>query len=245
MNLLLKKRSLLERLVSGGKHKRGTQKISEFLEKHWNSIVCFFGISAFCYFLKKSGLAASFLNKMKWRRYEEPEIDPPPPGTPLLEDLGPGGIIEHSGLFLGHSRVAELHGDGIFQEVSLTRFLNGDEKDKDNPRCGKRIFAACDRESHRPLVMETSVEFAKAQIGKQTKYNIIANNCHRFTASCILRKLQKTMGRKELFMKGTYSIACLEDVIVEELNGGKPICWLSVRRRMPDFDFTVSSEKLG
>ena len=245
MNLSLKKRSLLERLVSGGKCKRDTGKIREFLEKRWKWIVYFFGISAFCYFLKKSGLAASFLNKMKWRRYEEPEIDPPPPGTPLLEDLGPGGLIEHSGLFLGGSKVAELHGDGVFQEVSLTRFLNGDKNDKDNPRCGKRIFAACDRESFRPLNIESSVEFAKKHIGKKTKYNIIANNCHRFTASCLLGMLQKPLSSKELVQNGTYSIACLEGVIVEKMNGGKPICWLSVRRRMPDFDFTVSSEKLG
>ena len=237
------KTKVQDSLSAGDKNKHVWKTVAAFAGKHWKAFAVAGGVAAASYILVKSGLAASLLNKMKWRRCENDEIDPPPPGTPLLEDLGPGGIIEHSGLFLGHNAAAELHGDGIFQKVSLSRSLNGDENDEKNPRCGSRIFAACDLESHRPLVMESAVEFANSHIDQHTEYNILTNNCHRFTASCLLGVMQKPMGVKELITKGVYSIACLEEVIVNRLNGGNPICWLSVRRRLPDFDFSVSSAK--
>lgn len=235
--------NLVHRLTANDKDYIGENALLAFAGKHWKAIAIAGGVALASYVLTKSGLAASLLNKMKWRRCEDDEIDPPPPGTPLLEDLGPGGLVEHSGIFLGHNTAAELHGNGIFQKVTLSRFLNGDETDTDNPRCGNRIFAACDLASHHPLVMKSAVEFANAHIDQRTEYNLLTNNCHRFTASCLLGEMQKPLGLKELLTKGVYSIACLEDVIVDRLNGGNPICWLSVRRCIPDFDFLVSCEK--
>lgn len=74
---------------------------------------------------------------------------PPPPGTPLLCSLA--RVVEHSGIYLGAGRVAELKGDGQLREVSLSVFLNGDESDMYNPRKGHRIYAACDAGTGSPL----------------------------------------------------------------------------------------------
>ena len=218
--------------------------VEAFVRKHWLALVTGgVALAVISYLVTKSGLAASIVNKMRWRCFTDEEIDPPPPGTPLLEALGPGGIVEHSGLYLGESAVAELHGDGVFKKVTLSRFLNGDESDPDNPRCGTKIFAACDLETRKPLALESAVTFASCRIDETTEYNLLANNCHRFTASCLLGELLEPLRLSELILQGAYSIARLEEVIVNRVNGGRDICWLSVRRDVPSFDFVVSPEK--
>ena len=215
-----------------------------FVARHRKAFLVAGGVAAaLCYLVVKSGLAASVLNKMKWKRFSDVEIDPPPPGTPLLEALGPAGLVEHSGLFLGESTAAELHGDGVFKRVTLSRFLNGDEFDPDNPRCGTKIFAACDMETKKPLALESAVDFASNKIDEKTEYNLLTNNCHRFTASCLLGKALEPLTYPDLLIHGAYSIACLEEVIVEKVNGGRDMCWLSVRRSVPSFDFVVSATR--
>ncbi len=69
-----------------------------------------------------------------------------------------------------------------------------------------------------------AVESDNSHIDQHTEYDILTNNCHRFAASCLLGVMQKPMGIKELITAGGYSIAYLEDVIVNRLNGGNPIC---------------------
>ena len=49
------------------------------------------------------------------------EVPPPAPGTPLIVDLF--GVLEHSGIYLGDGRVAELFGDNLLREVTLSEFL--------------------------------------------------------------------------------------------------------------------------
>ena len=236
-------RAELQRFLSVDKKDIGWSEVLGFVKKHWGVLVSVGAIAVVSYLVVKSGLAASLLNKVKWMRFADVEIDPPPPGTPLLEALGPGGVVEHSGLYLGNSTAVELHGDGIFQKVTLSKFLNGDETDPDNPRCGTKILAACDLETKRPLAIESAVDFAVGKINLTTNYNLLANNCHRFTASCLLGVLQEPLGIADVLIHGAYSIARLEDVIVSKLNGGRDMCWLSVRRSLPSFDFAISPDK--
>ena len=127
----------------------------------------------------------------------------------------------------------------------MSRFLNGDDDDPDNSRCGTKIFAACDLETKRPLALDAAVDFALERIDETTEYNLLTNNCHLFTASCLLGRLLEPLALSDLFIHGAYSIAKLEDVISEKVNGGRDICWLSVRRCAPAFDFFVSQEKIG
>lgn len=237
----------LQRIVTPDKDGRLDWKsLTVFTARHWKSFLVVGGIMAVVsYLVVKSGLAASVLNKMRRQRFAGVEIDPPPPGTPLLEALGPRGMLEHSGLYLGNSAAAELHGDGVFKRVTLSRFLNGDDDDPDNSRCGTKIFAACDLETKRPLALDAAVDFALERIDETTEYNLLTNNCHLFTASCLLGRLLEPLALSDLFIHGAYSIAKLEDVISEKVNGGRDICWLSVRRCAPAFDFFVSQEKIG
>jgi len=230
-------------LLSRGKADIGWQDILSFAKKHWVVLTAVGILGVVSYLVIQSGLAASLLNKKKRQLFVDDEIDPPPPGTPLLESLGPYGIIEHSGLYLGRSAAAELHGDGVFKKVTLSRFLNGDEEDPDNPRCGEKIFAACDLESKCPLSLGSATDFAAQYFDSPTDYNILTNNCHRFTASCILGELQKPLVWTDLIINGAYSISKLEDVISQKINGGRDICWISVRRTVPSFDFVVSPRK--
>lgn len=236
-------REELKNLLSQDKNKIGWADVLAFVKAHWVILVSVGVMAIISYIVVKSGLGASILNKMRSSRFKDVEIEPPPPGTPLLEALGPGGVVEHSGLFLGKSTAAELHGDGLFQKVTLSKFLNGDEKDADNPRCGTKIFAACDLETKKPLSLASAVDFAMDRIDTTTEYNLLTNNCHRFTASCLLGELQSPLTFSDLIIHGAYSIACLEDVIVERINGGRKMCWLSVRRSVPSFDFSVSHQK--
>lgn len=224
----------------------GRQEVLRFAKGHGPLLLASgVAMAVISYIVVKSGLAASFINKLKWKRFSDVEIDPPPPGTPLLEALGPAGLVEHSGLYLGKSTAAELHGDGLFRKVTLSKFLNGDETDPRNQRCGTKIFAACDLETKKPLALTSAVDFAVDKIDTTTEYNLLANNCHRFTASCILGEMQKPLSFSDLIFHGVYSIARLEDVIVERMNSGRDMCWLSVRRSVPAFDFSVSPTKSG
>ena len=233
-------------LTSNEKTGIGGAALGSFVARHRNAFLLAGGVAAVLgWLVVRSGLAASILNKMKCQRFANMEIDPPPPGTPLLEALGPAGLVEHSGLYLGKSTAAELHGDGVFQKVTLSKFLNGDESDPHNQRCGTKIFAACDLETRKPLALTSAVDFAVAKIDSTTEYNLLTNNCHRFTASCILGEMQEPLSLPDLIVHGVYSIACLEDVIVERINSGRAMCWLSVRRTVPSFDFAVSSVKIN
>ena len=72
--------------------------------------------------MAKSGVMQSAAAKIR-RNGDGRLIDAPRAGVPLLVSLA--GIAEHSGIFLGRSRVAELNGNGRLMEVSLSEFVNG------------------------------------------------------------------------------------------------------------------------
>ena len=232
-------------------------RLSTYAREHLGIIAALGGSAALlaivCGLVKMSGLGASLANRKKRQLNSDHEIDPPPPGTPLLEALGPEGLVEHSGLFLGDSRlfrggsgVAELHGSGKIRKVSLSNFLNGTEDEENSPRCGWKIFAACDKVSRKPIAVREAVAFAKSLIKERRTidYNIMLNNCHRFTASCLLGRLQKPMDWEEFLAHGgCYSIARLEEVIAEQFNGGKEIEWFPVRRSLLRFNYAPSEKK--
>jgi hypothetical protein len=193
--------------------------------------------------LAKSGALQSAAARRR-RNGDDRLIDAPRAGVPLLVSLA--GIAEHSGIFLGRSRVAELNGNGRLMNVSLSEFINGDVDDPSNMRWGTRIFAACDEASGRPL---ESVKIAHAARGlvekiKQVKYNLFNNNCHLFSASCICGEMIDGKSWGEWLRKGTFSIDRLEAVISEFMNGGRPIAWLGVRSPSPFFKYALADDKI-
>ncbi|MDO5320376.1 MAG: lecithin retinol acyltransferase family protein [bacterium] len=191
----------------------------------------------------KSGAVQS-AEARKRRNAERRLIDAPRAGTPLLVSLG--GIAEHSGVFLGRSRVAELNGNGRLMDVSLSEFINGMEDASSNMRWGTRIFAACDKVSGTPLSALRIAHRARDLIEKvgQVKYNLFGNNCHLFTASCVRGELSDGLSFSDWIKNGTFSIDRLEEVLSTLLNGGRPIAWLGVREPTRFFNYALSDSKL-
>ncbi len=171
-------------------------------------------------------------------------IAAPPAGTPLLVSLALA--FEHTGIYLGGSRVAELNGDGHVKAVSLTRFINGTPDGAWQVRNGTRIFAACDVCTRRPLASARSLETARAAVeagSNRMEYDFAQLNCHLFTAACVLGIPPGTRQFRSLFGGGVASIGKLERLLAQTLNHGKGICWCAVRRDKERFHYSLSPGK--
>lgn len=193
----------------------------------------------------KSGAIQSAAARRK-RNADRRLVDAPGVGTPLLVSLM-RGAAEHTGIYLGESRAAELSGDGRLQIVTLSEFVNGQSESRNNFRTGTRIFAACDEASGRPIGSPRVAEVARRLIARigELEYNVFANNCHMFTASCVQGTLMEKLDADDWVKDGTYSIDRLDDVISKALNGARPIAWLGVKGPMPYFDYALTEAKLS
>lgn len=190
--------------------------------------------------------AVSESARSRGRRNAEAQrlIAPPPAGTPLLVSLALA--FEHTGIYLGGNRVAELNGDGHVKAVSLTRFINGTPDGAWQVRNGTRIFAACDVRTRRPLASARSLEIARAAIEtdlNRMEYDFAQLNCHLFTAACVLGIPPGTRQFRSLFDGRVASIGKLERFLAKTLNHGKGICWCAVRRDMERFHYSLSPGK--
>ena len=196
--------------------------------------------------LGKTGLFQSLGANIR-RKFDKRILSAPPPiGTPILVSLS-RGVAEHSGIYLGNSSVAELSGDGKLQEVSLTEFVNGQKDTWNNFRSGTCIFAACDDETGMPLGLEDAMISARNLISNVDKvsYHLFGNNCHMFTASCILDRLMPKMTKREWLENGTFTIEDLNEIISRIMNLNKPIAWLRVRGSVKgSFEYDLPEDKL-
>ena len=171
-------------------------------------------------------------------------IAPPPAGTPLLVSLA--FAFEHTGVYLGGNRVAELNGDGHVKAVSLTRFVNGGAGDVWSIRNGTRIFAACDERSRRPLASARALATAREAVEEgmlRTGYDLARINCHLFTAACVRGVLPGERRFRSALGGGIASIGRLEKLLSRALNGGHGICWRAVRRDKENFRYSLTLEK--
>jgi len=92
---------------------------------------------------------------------------------------GLGGILDHTGIYVGDNTIVELAGDGLVKAVSMERFLS--------ERSGKKIFIACDSKAQ-PLVNDLVAEKAVKQVFNYYEYDVISNNCHRFIWQCFAQR---------------------------------------------------------
>ncbi len=88
---------------------------------------------------------------------------------------GLGGILDHTGIYVGDNTIVELSGSGLVKAVSMERFLA--------ERSGKQIFIACDSKAQ-PLVNKLAAQKAVEQLFNYYEYDVISNNCHRFIWQC-------------------------------------------------------------
>ena len=122
------------------------------------------------------------------------------------------GRADHTGVYLGNGRIAELDGDGNFREVSPTQFLSDS-----HVRTGVYIYVACDSETEQPLYREMTAIRAEAMLGRKSEYNLLCNNCHEFVSGCITGD----------FDNAEAALWMLEATIMEHLNDGNTVCWRS------------------
>ncbi len=85
-------------------------------------------------------------------------------------------LFEHTGIYIGDGLIVELQGTGLVRAVSAARFLQG--------RSGNQLAVASDRRGQ-PFSSEAAAARAIAQIYSYQQYDLIHNNCHRFSVSCI------------------------------------------------------------
>ena len=147
------------------------------------------------------------------------------PGTPLLVDLF--GVVEHSGIYLGNGFVAELYGDNLLREVSLKEFLKGDTWWR---RTGITIYAACSKTSGRPVSSNNAASNARAYIQgiRTVEYDLLRNNCHLFSISCISGHFQEKRDIGETLVNGGISIGVLTTAISYFLNKNQVVVWKPV-----------------
>jgi len=88
---------------------------------------------------------------------------------------GIGGVLDHTGIWLGDNLIVELAGNGLIKAISSERFIS--------ERSGKQIFIACDSKG-KPLVNEAAAKLASEQIYQYRDYHMIDNNCHHFIWQC-------------------------------------------------------------
>lgn len=122
------------------------------------------------------------------------------------------GRADHTGIYLGNGRIAELDGDGYISEVTPDAFLSASLM-----RTGMFIYVACDEETEEPLRCEAAALRAEARFGKWTDYNVLLNNCHEFVSGCITGD----------FNNNDVALWMLELTIADTLNGGNSVCWRS------------------
>ncbi|MFT5635932.1 MAG: hypothetical protein ACI89T_001387 [Cognaticolwellia sp.] len=88
---------------------------------------------------------------------------------------GIGGVLEHSGIWIGDNTIIEVDGNGLVKAVSAQRFTH--------TRSGKGIFIACDSLGT-PLASELAAQKAIAQLYQVIDYHLFDNNCHQFISQC-------------------------------------------------------------
>ena len=122
------------------------------------------------------------------------------------------GRADHTGIYLGNGRIAELNGDGYICEGTTDEFRSGSLA-----RTGMFIYVACDGSSEQPLCSEAAAARAEAMLGTWTDYNILLNNCHEFTSGCVTGE----------FANSDTAFWMLELTIADHLNGSDSVCWRS------------------
>ncbi len=98
------------------------------------------------------------------------------PSVGAIVCCGIGGVLDHSGIWVGDNTIIEVDGNGLVRPVSTQRFTAG--------RSGKGIFIACDSFGV-PLASAKAAQRAIEQIYQVRDYHLLDNNCHQFIWQCL------------------------------------------------------------
>ena len=99
-------------------------------------------------------------------------------GSVVYCDLTLGnGLAEHTGIYIGNDKIVHLNRHGFIEAVSPKQFISG-------PITGFNIYVSCEGES--AVGADEVADFAELMIGKSRDYNVLIDNCHQFTAGCLI-----------------------------------------------------------
>ncbi len=113
------------------------------------------------------------------RHFPGEDTTPVTPSDGTIVCCGIFGVFQHTGIWVDN-HIVELHGNGLVRAISPRRFLAN--------RSGSTIYAACD-DMHQPLIERDAARRAVSRVFQYADYDLIENNCHRFTLSCINEKV--------------------------------------------------------
>lgn len=91
--------------------------------------------------------------------------------------------FEHTGIYVGGDRIVHLNGNGKIEEVSFHRFVN--RLHGRNPAISIYCAVDCNNE---PISDVRIAERALSLVGTHRNYNLILDNCHKFTYYCMTGK---------------------------------------------------------
>ena len=111
------------------------------------------------------------------------------PEVGALVCCGIGGVLDHSGIWVGDNTIVELDGRGLIKPVSAQRFTSN--------RTGRKIFIACDSNAQ-CLTDIQAARRAVEQIYQYQDYHVIDNNCHQFVWQCFQPASEKLTTFKQL-----------------------------------------------
>lgn len=86
---------------------------------------------------------------------------------------------EHSGIYIGDNKIVHLNGDGTIECVTPKVFLNR----LNGMNTAISIYTSC--KDGCSVGSIEAAERAKSMIGKRKNYNLLLDNCHKFTAGCL------------------------------------------------------------
>ena len=117
--------------------------------------------------------AESFVDNCLRDKVAEPAI-----GSIVYCELVMGGVLEHSGVYIGDDQIVHLNRHGDIEAVSPDEFM-------DSPTAIPiSIYVSCNDTT--PVGGAAIAKKAKGVIGVARNYNLIFNNCHQFTAGCMM-----------------------------------------------------------
>lgn len=92
------------------------------------------------------------------------------------------GYAEHSGIYVGNDEIVHLNANGWIEKVSTGEFIDNTTaltfyvSSRDDNAVGS--YAVADR--------------ALSRVNQKSRYSLLADNCHRFTSSCLTGNINNT-----------------------------------------------------
>lgn len=92
------------------------------------------------------------------------------------------GYAEHSGIYIGNDKIVELSSSGKIQKVSIEEFKSGGLLTKTGIS-DVNIYVSSKNGS--AVGSHKVARRAIAKVGKTIEYNVLTNNCHKFSCGCL------------------------------------------------------------